>query len=264
VSVAGLKMITNKALVAVKKVINPYVPIKVKEDFSGVVTANVRTSMNPFDEIALDEARRLKEQGILQSIVAVSIGDNCQEVLLQALASGADRAVFIKTEQNLTPLNIAKILKYFSLENQINIVFLGKQAIDDDCNQTGQMLAGLLNWPQACFVSKIIANKDQITQIAIEREINNGIEKLQITLPVVITILDQKSNEPRYISLPNLMQAKKKVIEVIVLQDLPLNLSLDNTQVLRTCLKPKRSTGIKVSNVIELINKLKNEDKVLR
>ena len=260
-------MIGNKCLVAIKKVINPYVPIKVKEDFSGVITANTRMSINPFDEIALDEVRRLKEKGVLQEIIAVSIGDNCQDILLQALAICADRAILIKTEHNLTPLNIAKILKHLVLENQINTVFLGKQAIDDDCNQTGQMLAGLLNWPQACFVSRIIANQEQVTktQLEIEREIDNGIEKLQVTLPAVITILDQKINEHKYISLPNLIQAKKKVIEVVLLQDLALTLSLnlDKIQILKTWLKPKRTGGVKLSNVTELINKLKNEDKVI-
>ncbi len=262
-------MINNKCLIAIKKVINPYVPIKVKPDFSGVITDNVRTAINPFDEIALEEARKLKEQGVLQEIIVVSIGDNCQDLLLQALASSnADRAILIKTEQYITPLNIAKILQYLVVEHQINLVFLGKQAIDDDCNQTGQMLAGLLNWPQACFVSKVNVNQDSDpeTKIVVEREIDNGIEKLQITLPTVVTIVDSKIHEPRYISLNNLMQAKKKSIETILLQDLIINiknLKFDNIQILKTCLAPKRPTGVKLSSVAELIDKLKHEDQVI-
>jgi electron transfer flavoprotein beta subunit len=257
-------MILNKALVAIKKVINPYVPIKIKPDGSAVVTSNVRTVMNPFDEIALEEAVKLKNQGFIQEIIAVSIGDNSQDILLQALAIGADRAIFIKTMHNLTPLNIAKILKYLIEQHQINIAFLGKQAIDNDCNQTGQMLAGLLNWPQVCSVSKIMFNQELLMQLIIDQEIDNGIEKLQVTLPVVITILDQKLNDLKqasYISLSNLNQAKKKPIDLIELNNLNLNLNLNQINVLKTSLVPKRH-GIKLSSVSELINKLKI-DKVL-
>lgn len=260
-------MVINKCLVAIKKVINPYVPIKVKEDFSQVITTNVRMSMNLFDEIALEEVRKLKRQGWLQEIIAVSIGNNNQDILIQAMAMGADRAIWVKTEHNLTPLNIAKILKYFVVENQINVAILGKQAIDDDSTQTGQMLAGLLNWSQACFVSKIMTHQDQII---VDREIDNGTEQLQITLPTVITIIDQKIDqsihESTYTSITSLMQAKNKPIDIVELDDLVqkvTNLNLDRLQVLKTCLTPKRAVGTRLSSVTELIDKLTKEQKVL-
>ena len=262
-------MINNRCLVAIKKVINPYVSIKVKEDLSGVIKSNVRMSMNPFDEIALQEAVRLKEQGALDFIMVVSIGDNCQDILKQALASGADSALFIKTDQELTSLNIAKILKYLVLENNINIVLLGKQAIDDDCNQTGQMLAGLLKWSQACFVSKIFYNHDihDKQALEIEREVDIGVEKCQIHFPIVITILDQKTDLPKnmiYVSVANLMKANKKVIDAILLQDLHIdNLNFNNIKVLKTYLTPKKPIHIQVSSVNELLDKLKHHDKVI-
>lgn len=257
-------MISNRCLVAVKKVINPYVAIKIKEDSSGVVTSKVRTCMNPFDEIALQEAVKLKQQGLLVEIIAVAIGeDSCQDILLQALASGADRAVFIKTEFALTSLNIAKILKHLVITNKANIALLGKQAIDDNNNQVAQMLAALLNWPQACFVSNILSNQQLLE---IDKLTDFGTQKWKVQLPIIISCLDhhlESSYSNSYISVNNLMQAKKKVIETILLQDLNIiNLKFDHIKVLKTCLTPKRSSYVQLSGVVELINKLK-EDRVI-
>lgn len=258
----------NIGLVAVKKVINPYAQLKIKSDSSGIDTQNMPFVMNPFDEVAIETAARLKEQGNLESIIAVSIGDDCKDILMQALARGADKAIFIKTEESITPLNIAKILKYIVLEHQINMVFLGKQAIDDDCNQTSQMLAGLLNWPQGCFVSKITFNdntSDKYFTITAEREIDSGIEALDISLPAVISV-DLQPTDTKYISLPQLLQAKKKPIDIILLEHLTKNIpniNLDNIKILKTSLPPQRPTGIKISSTNELITRLKTKDKVI-
>lgn len=257
--------IQNKCLVAVKKVINPYARIKIKPDFSGIETHNMPFVMNPFDEVAIEEAVKLKTVGCLQSIIAVSIGNDCKDILMQALARGADLAIFIKTEQFMTPLNIAKILQYLVLENKIDIVFLGKQSVDNDYNQTGQMLAGLLNWPQACFISKINFNSELFNTIEVEREIDSNIETLEINLPAIVTI-DLQPNEPKYISLPQLMQAKKKQLDTILLEQLSSNLknfTLNNIQILKTCPPPQKPLGIKIQTASELISQLKFKDKVL-
>lgn len=257
-------MISNRCLVAVKKVINPYVPIKIKEDHSGVVTSKVRTCINPFDEIALQEAVKLKQQGFLVEIIAVSIGeDSGQDILLQALAGGADRAIFIKTERALTSLNVAKILKHLIITNKVNIAMLGKHAIDDNNNQVAQMLAGLLGWPQACFVSNILSNQQFLE---IDRLTDVGTEKWQVQLPIIISCLDhhlEASYSNSYISVNNLMQAKKKPIENFLLQDLNItNLQFDNIKVLNTCLTARKNQCAQLSSAAELINKLK-EDRVI-
>lgn len=246
-----------KILVAIKRVVDFNVKIRVKPDGSGVDTANVKMSINPFDEIAVEEAVRLKEKGIAREIVVVSIGaDNCQEILRHALALGADRAILIKNESALEPLNIAKLLKAVATQEKPNLVILGKQAIDDDNNQTGQMLAGLLNWPQGTFASKveISENKAQVT-----REIDEGLETIEIALPAVITT-DLRLNEPRYISLPNIMKAKQKKIEIVNSDSLFSSLSQSrHIEKLNVSLPPARKSGIKVNNIEDLLNKLKQE-----
>lgn len=262
---ASLKR-TNIGLVAIKKVINPYAKIKIKSDLSGVETQNMPFVTNPFDEVAIIEAVKLKEQGILHSIIAVSIGHDSKDILIQALARGADKAIFIKTEQSmmLTPLNVAKILQYLVLENQVNMVFLGKQAIDDDSNQTGQMLAGLLNWPQGCFVAKITPNF-LMSNLQIVREIDTGIEILDISLPAVIT-MELQYNEPKYLSVAQLMQAKKKPLDLILLEQLLIhlkNFNTDNIQILTTTSPPILPIGIRIQTAAELIKQLQTKDKVL-
>lgn len=257
-------MNSNRCLVAIKKVLSPYAPIKVKEDGSGVITAKVRTCMNPFDEIALQEAVKLKKQGFLVEIIAVSVGeDSNQDILLQALASGADRAIFIKTECSLTSLNIAKILQYLIIINKINVAFLGKQAVDDNNNQVASMLAGLLSWPQACFVSGIISNK---TLLEISKLTDLGTKKLEVQLPIIISCLDNHlgaSYSSSYISVNNLMQARKKAIEIILLQNLNISsLKFDNFKLLKTYLPLKKMACEQLSGAAELINKLK-QDKII-
>ena len=260
--------LANIGLVAIKKVINPYAKIKVKSDSSGIETQNMSFVTNPFDEVAIIEAVKLKEQGILQSIVAVSIGNDSKDILIQALARGVDRAIFIKTESpaiTFTPLKIAKILHYLTIEHKASMVFLGKQAIDDDCNQTGQMLAGLLNWPQGCFVSKITCNCSSKMNIQIEREIDGGIETLSINLPAVVT-MELQPSEPKYIALNQLMQAKKKPLDIILLEEISKNitdLEINNVKIIKTCQPPNVSTGTKIQTAAELINILKNKEKVL-
>ena len=248
-----------KVLVAVKRVVDYNVKVRVKADGSGVDTANVKMSMNPFDEIAVEEAVRLKEKGAATEIVAVSCGvAACQETLRTALALGADRAILIETDVELQPLAVAKLLKALIDKEQPRLAILGKQAIDDDANQTGQMLAALLGWPQGAFASKVDLAGDRA---AVRREVDGGVEIIDIGLPAVITA-DLRLNEPRYATLPNIMKAKKKPLETIK----PDALGVDVTPRLAT-LKvvepPKRQGGRKVADVAELVDKLRNEAKVI-
>ena len=244
-----------KCLVAVKRVIAPYAPIRINSDHSGVVTNNLTMSMNPFDEIAIEQAKILKEQGLCSEIIVVSIGSiDFSDTLREALARGADKAILVKTEAKYSSLNIAKILKWLVLREQPDLVLLGKQAIDNDCNQTGQMLAGLLDWGQATFASNIdldIANK----VVQVSREVDDGIELLQVMLPAVVTV-DLRLNEPSYISLPNLMKAKMKPLEILELNKLELDLP-EQIEVLEVTSPPARTSGIIVNNVDELIEYLK-------
>ena len=248
-----------KLLIPIKRVIDFNVKVRVKPDGSGVDSANVKMSMNPFDEIAVEEAVRMKEKGIATEIVAVTCGVTaCQETLRTALALGADRAILVATDIELQPLAVAKLLKVIVAKEQPQLVILGKQAIDDDANQTGQMLAALLDWPQATFASKLdIANG----MATIKREVDGGLETEEIKLPAVVTT-DLRLNEPRYATLPNIMKAKKKPLETLT----PESLGVDVTPRLAT-LKvvepPKRKGGGKVADVAELVNKLRNEAKVI-
>jgi electron transfer flavoprotein beta subunit len=248
-----------KALVPVKRVVDYNVKVRVKSDGSGVDIANVKMSMNPFDEIAVEEAVRLKEKGVLTEVIAVSCGvAQCQETLRTAMAIGADRAILVETDVELQPLAVAKLLKALVDKEQPQLVILGKQAIDDDCNQTGQMLAALCGWPQATFASKVEVADGKAT---VTREVDGGLETLAITLPAVVTT-DLRLNEPRYVTLPNIMKAKKKPLETLK----PADLGVDVTPRLKT-LKvsepPKRGAGIKVPDVATLVAKLKNEAKVI-
>ncbi|MHB1949589.1 MAG: electron transfer flavoprotein subunit beta/FixA family protein [Gammaproteobacteria bacterium] len=248
-----------KILVAVKRVIDFATRIQIKKDQSGVETANVKMSMNPFDEIAVEEAVRLKESGIAKEIVAVSIGTSqSQETLRTALAMGADRAILIETDIEIQPLAAAKILQAIALKESPQMVILGKQAIDSDNNQTGQMLAGLLNWPQGTFASKIIVENNAVQ---VTREIDGGLETVQLKLPAVITT-DLRLNEPRYLSLPNIVQAKRKPIDIIKAQELNLEIE-PHLQILKVTAPEKRHSGKKVATVIELIDKLKHEAQVI-
>ena len=248
-----------KVLVPVKRVIDYNVKIRVKPDGSGVDTSNVKMSMNPFDEIAVEEAVRLKEKGIVTEIIAVSCGTTaCQETLRTALAIGADRAVLVETDVELQPLAVAKLLKALADKEQPQLVILGKQAIDDDANQVGQMLAALLGWPQATFASKVDIADGYAT---VKREIDGGLETLKLALPAVITT-DLRLNEPRYATLPNIMKAKKKPMEIVK----PDALGVDVTPRLTTLkvVEPaKRKGGGKVADVKELVAKLRNEAKVI-
>ena len=248
-----------KVLVPVKRVVDYNVKVRVKSDGTGVDIANVKMSMNPFDEIAVEEAVRLKEKGIVTEIVAVSCGvTQCQETLRTAMAIGADRAILVECADELQPLAVAKLLKALVDKEQPGMVILGKQAIDDDCNQTGQMLAALAGLPQATFASKIEVADGFAT---VTREVDGGLETLKIKLPAVVTT-DLRLNEPRYVTLPNIMKAKKKPMEVFK----PADLGVDVTPRLKT-LKvsepPKRGAGIKVPDVATLVAKLKNEAKVI-
>jgi len=248
-----------KILVAVKRVIDYNVQIRVKEDGSGVNTDNVKMSTNPPDDNAIEEAVKLKESSIAKEIVAVTIGeDKAQETVRKALAVGADRGIHVKSEGYIEPLGIAKILKKIVEKEKPDLVFLGKQAIDDDCNQTGQMLAAMLGWPQGTFASKI-EHKDKVIEVT--REVDEGLETIEIKLPAIITC-DLRLNEPRFPSLPNIMKAKKKPIEQSNAKDLGVDIS-NRIQQLKVEEPPKRKSGIKVANVAELVSKLKNEAKVI-
>jgi len=248
-----------KILVAVKRVIDYNVQIRVKEDGSGVHTDNVKMSTNPPDDNAIEEAVKLKESGKVKEVVAITIGEEkAQETVRKALAVGADKGIHIKADGYVEPLGIAKILKKVVEKEKPDMVFVGKQAIDDDCNQTGQMLAAILNWPQATFTSKVNL-KDKTMEIV--REIDEGLETLEINLPAVVTC-DLRLNEPRYASLPNIMKAKKKPIDQMVAKDLGVDIA-NRIQQLKVEEPPKRKGGIKVSSVAELVSKLKNEAKVI-
>lgn len=250
-----------KVLVPVKRVVDYNVKVRVKSDGSGVDIANVKMSMNPFDEIAVEEATRLKEKGVVTEVIAVSCGVNaCQETLRTAMAIGADRAILVETDVELQPLAVAKLLKALVDKEQPGLVILGKQAIDDDCNQTGQMLAALAGWPQATFASKIeLAAGAQ--QVAVTREVDGGLQTLKLQLPAVVTT-DLRLNEPRYITLPNIMKAKKKPLEVLKPEALGVDVA-PRIQTLRVTEPPQRSAGIKVPDVATLVSKLKNEAKVI-
>lgn len=248
-----------KVLVPVKRVVDYNVKVRVKSDGSGVDIANVKMSMNPFDEIAVEEAMRLKEGGKATEVVAVSCGvTQCQETLRTAMAIGADRAVLVDTDADLQPLAVAKLLKAVADKEQPQLIILGKQAIDDDSNQTGQMLAALLGWPQATFASKLVIDGDKAM---VTREVDGGLETVSLTLPAIVTT-DLRLNEPRYVTLPNIMKAKKKPLETVK----PADLGVDVTPRLKT-LKvvepPKRSAGIMVKDVPTLVAKLKTEAKVI-
>lgn len=248
-----------KVLVAVKRVVDFNVKIRVKADGSGVDLANVKMSMNPFDEIAVEEAVRLKEQGKATEIAAVTMGDaKCQDVLRTALAMGADRAIHVVTEATLEPLAVAKLLAKIVEKEQPQIVFLGKQAIDDDSNQTGQMLAALLDWPQGTFASKV-EMKDGSVEVT--REVDGGLETVSLTLPAIITT-DLRLNQPRYATLPNIMKAKKKPIEELKPDGLGIDVS-PRISVIRVEEPVKRSGGTKVGSVAELVKKLHEEAKVI-
>ena len=248
-----------KILVAVKRVIDYNVQIRVKEDGTGVHTDNVKMSTNPPDDNAVEEAVKLKESGKAKEVIAVTIGDEkAQETVRKALAVGVDRGIHVKTDSYVEPLGVAKILKKIVEKEKPDLVFMGKQAIDDDCNQTGQMLAALLGWSQGTFASKIQL-KDKIVQVI--REVDEGLETIEINLPAIVTC-DLRLNEPRYASLPNIMKAKKKPIEQIFVKDLGVNVT-NRIQQLKVEEPPKRKGGIKVKSVAELVSKLKNEAKVI-
>jgi len=248
-----------KALVAVKRVIDFNVKVRVKPDTSGIDMAAVKMSMNPFDEIAVEEAVRLKEKGVATEIVAVSCGAAAsQETLRTALALGADRAILVQTDQELQPLAVAKLLRAVIAKEAPQLVILGKQAIDDDANQTGQMLAALLDWPQATFASKLdIANG----KASVKREVDGGLETVEVDLPAVVTT-DLRLNEPRYATLPNIMKAKKKPLETVTPEALGVDVA-PRLATLKVTEPPKRKGGGRVADVKELVAKLRNEAKVL-
>jgi len=248
-----------KILVAVKRVIDYNVKPRVKSDGSGMDLANVKMSMNPFDEIAVEEAVRLKEKGVATEVIAVSCGvQQCQETLRTAMAIGADRAILVQTDEELQPLAVAKLLKALVDKEQPGLVILGKQAIDDDCNQTGQMLAALADLPQATFASKleVADGKARVT-----REVDGGLETIEVALPAVVTA-DLRLNEPRYVTLPNIMKAKKKQLDVVKPEDLGVD-AKPRLKTLKVAEPPKRGAGIKVPDVATLVAKLKNEAKVI-
>jgi electron transfer flavoprotein beta subunit len=248
-----------KVLVPVKRVVDYNVKIRVKPDQTGVDLNNVKMSMNPFDEIAVEEAIRLKEAGIASEIVAVSIGvQQCQETIRNALAMGADRGILVKTDQPTEPLTVAKILKVLVEQEKPELVILGKQAIDDDCNQTGQMLAALLGWPQGTFASEI---KPADGKIAVTREVDGGLQTVSLKLPAIVTT-DLRLNEPRYASLPNIMKAKKKPIDERTPADLGVDVAPRLTT-LKVVEPAKRQGGVKVESVAELVDKLRNEAGVI-
>ena len=248
-----------KVLVPVKRVVDYNVKVRVKSDGSGVDIANVKMSMNPFDEIAVEEAVRLKEKGVATEVIAVSCGvAQCQETLRTAMAIGADRGILVETAEELQPLAVAKLLKALVDKEQPGLVILGKQAIDDDCNQTGQMLAALGDWPQATFASKVEVADGKLTAT---REVDGGSETLSLSLPAIITT-DLRLNEPRYVTLPNIMKAKKKQLDTVKPEDLGVNVA-PRIKTVKVSEPAGRKAGIKVPDVATLVDKLKNEAKVI-
>jgi electron transfer flavoprotein beta subunit len=248
-----------KILVAVKRVVDYNVKIRVKSDGSGVDLANVKMSMNPFDEIAVEEAVRLKEAGIASEVIVVSVGlTQCQETLRTALAIGADRAVLVETDADIQPLAVAKILQALAKKESAQIIILGKQAIDDDSNQTGQMLASLMDIPQATFASKVVIANGKAN---VTREVDGGLETIALSLPAVITT-DLRLNEPRYVTLPNIMKAKKKTIDIVKPEEMGIDIA-PRLKTLKVEEPPKRSAGVMVADVAALVDKLKNEAKVI-
>jgi electron transfer flavoprotein beta subunit len=248
-----------KVLVPVKRVVDYNVKVRVKADGTGVDIANVKMSMNPFDEIAVEEAVRLKEKGAATEVIAVSCGvTQCQETLRTAMAIGADRAIHVECADELQPLAVAKLLKALVDKEQPGLVILGKQAIDDDCNQTGQMLAALANLPQGTFASKVDVADGKVS---VTREVDGGLETLKLSLPAVVTT-DLRLNEPRYVTLPNIMKAKKKQLDVVKPADLGVDVA-PRIKTLKVAEPPKRGAGIKVPDVATLVSKLKNEAKVI-
>lgn len=248
-----------KILVPIKRVVDYNVKVRVKSDQSGVETANVKMSMNPFDEIAVEEAIRLQEAGTAEEIIVVSIGvSQCQETIRTALAMGADRGILVETDQQVQPLAVAKILKHLVEKESPQLVIAGKQAIDDDNNQTGQMLAALLGWSQGTFASKLQLADGRLK---LTREVDGGLETVSLSMPSVVTT-DLRLNEPRFVKLPNIMKAKKKPLEVIPMDSLGLD-TASRVKILKVEDPPQRAAGIKVASVEELIDKLKNEAKVI-
>ena len=248
-----------KVLVAVKRVVDYNVKIRVKADNTGVETANVKMSMNPFDEIAVEEAIRMREAGSASEVIAVSMGvQQCQETIRTALAMGADRAILIKTDDTVEPLAVAKLLKAVTEEEKPDLVILGKQAIDDDSNQTGQMLAALLGWAQGTFASKVSVADGKV---AVTREIDGGLQTISLKLPAIVTT-DLRLNEPRYASLPNIMKAKKKPLDVKEIAAFGVDVA-PRLETLKVTEPPKREAGVKVADVAELVDKLKNEAGVI-
>jgi len=248
-----------KVLVPVKRVVDYNVKVRVKSDNSGVDVANVKMSMNPFDEIALEEATRLKEGGKVTEVVAVSVGvAQCQETLRTGMAIGADRGILVETAGDTEPLAVAKIVKALADKEQPQLIILGKQAIDDDSNQTGQMLAALLGWPQATFASKVVLEDGKVT---VTREVDGGLETVALTLPAIITT-DLRLNEPRYVTLPNIMKAKKKPLETVKPEDLGVDVT-PRLKTLKVVEPAKRSAGVKVPDVATLVQKLRLEAKVI-
>jgi len=248
-----------KALVAVKRVVDYNVKIRVKPDQSGVELQNVKMSMNPFDEIAVEEGMRLKEAGTIEELIAVSIGPaQSQETIRTALAMGADRGILVETDEEVQPLAVAKILKAINLKESPDIVIVGKQAIDDDSNQTGQMLAALMDWPQATFASELEIGSGEAS---VTREVDGGLETIKVKLPMVMST-DLRLNEPRYASLPNIMKAKKKPIDTTTPADLGVDIA-PRLKTIKVEEPPKRQGGVKVADVSELVDKLKNEAKVI-
>jgi electron transfer flavoprotein beta subunit len=252
-----------KILVPVKRVVDYNVKVRVKSDGSGVDLANVKMSMNPFDEIAIEEAVRLKEKGVATEVIAVSCGvTQCQETLRTAMAIGADRAILVECADELQPLAVAKLLKALVDKEQPGLVILGKQAIDDDCNQTGQMLAALAGLPQGTFASKVEVDGSMPGgKVSVTREVDGGLETVRLSLPAVITT-DLRLNEPRYVTLPNIMKAKKKTLEVFKPADLGVDVT-PRIKTLKVVEPPKRGAGVKVADVAALVDKLKNEAKVI-
>ena len=248
-----------KILVPVKRVVDYNVKVRVKSDGTGMDIANVKMSMNPFDEIAVEEAVRLKEKGVATEVIAVSCGDaKCQETLRTALAIGADRAILVETSEELQPLAVAKLLKALVDKEQPGLIILGKQAIDDDANQTGQMLAALANLPQGTFASKVEVVGDKVN---VTREVDGGLETVQLSMPAVVTT-DLRLNEPRYVTLPNIMKAKKKQLDTFTPADLGVDVA-PRLKTLKVSEPPQRGAGIKVADVAALVDKLKNDAKVI-